>query len=99
MHAMQFARGRFTAEEVAIKFFTRRDAFEREAALYRTAALSALMPHISVLESNAAAKVRTPQGYVFPPFMVVERGEPLDEWANRVQPDFLNVLKVCTLTL
>ena len=30
----------------------------------------------------------TPRGSKFPPFIVVERGESLDEWQRRIQPDF-----------
>ena len=36
----------------------------------------------------------TPQGWRFPPFIVVERGESLDEWQRRIQPDFITVVQV-----
>ena len=33
-------------------------------------------------------------GWRFPPFIVVERGESLDEWRARIQPDFPTIVQV-----
>ena len=36
----------------------------------------------------------TEEGWRFPPFIVVERGESLDEWRLRIQPDFPTIVQV-----
>jgi hypothetical protein len=36
----------------------------------------------------------TLSGWVFPPCIIVERGESLDEWALRIVPDFPTILTV-----
>ena len=36
----------------------------------------------------------TEEGWRFPPFIVVERGESLDEWRARIQPDFPTIVQV-----
>ncbi|NJR43204.1 MAG: phosphotransferase [Akkermansiaceae bacterium] len=36
----------------------------------------------------------TEEGWRYPPFIVVERGESLDEWRARIQPDFPTTLQV-----
>lgn len=38
----------------------------------------------------------TSQGGRFPPFIVVERGESLDEWQRRIQPDFPTIVQART---
>lgn len=91
---MQFASGRSTTDEYAIKFFTDPNAFEREAEMYCKHSIRAMMPSVAVVESNAAKSVTGPGGYAFPPFIVVEKGESLDEWVLRVQPDFVTILQV-----
>lgn len=40
--------------------------------------------------------VVTEEGWRFPPFIVVERGESLDEWQAHVKPDFATVVQVRT---
>ena len=36
----------------------------------------------------------TEEGWRYPPFIVVERGESLDEWQARIQPDFPTIVQV-----
>ena len=36
----------------------------------------------------------TPEGWKYPPFIVIERGESLDEWQMRIQPDFPTIVQV-----
>jgi hypothetical protein len=38
--------------------------------------------------------VATAQGWRFPPFIVVERGESLQEWQEHVHPDFPTIIQV-----
>jgi hypothetical protein len=68
--------------------------FRRELALYSNAKLRSIRPTIVGVESNASGAVRASDGFVFPPFAVVERGESLVEWRNRAEPDFLMALTV-----
>jgi hypothetical protein len=39
----------------------------------------------------------TEEGWRFPPFIVVEKGESLDEWQSRIQPDFPTIVQVLHL--
>jgi hypothetical protein len=39
------------------------------------------------IEANAMKELVDGQGYPLPPFIVMERGESLDVWAARAQPD------------
>ena len=39
----------------------------------------------------------TREGWKYPPFIVVERGESLDEWQMRIQPDFPTIVQVRTV--
>lgn len=83
------------ASQVAIKFVLQRAAFERELQLYADERLQGLMPKL--VESHASTgsgTLRTPQGVALPPVIVTERGQSLDEWSRRVQPDFITCLQV-----
>jgi hypothetical protein len=66
----------------AVKFFSNVDAFESESALYGGSVLRAMMPATREIRDNADSQQRAPGGYVFPPFIAIERGEPLDEWID-----------------
>lgn len=72
---IQFASCELGSGDVAIKFFSRRAAFEREEALYTRRELRSMMPAVVQLERNEGGTVRAPGGYVFPPCIVVEKGE------------------------
>lgn len=91
---VQFARDASTQESYAIKFFTRRAGFERERALYDKPALRSMMPAVIDVVPNADGRYATPAGFVFPPCIVVEKGESLDEWATRIEPGFPTILNV-----
>lgn len=91
---VQFARDASTQELYAIKFFTRRAGFERERALYDKPALRSMMPAVIDVVPNADGRYATPAGFVFPPCIVVEKGESLDEWATRIEPGFPTILNV-----
>eukprot|EP00892_Ulva_mutabilis_P009361 jgi/Ulvmu1/6798/UM309_0002.1 len=83
----------------AIKFFTNRHAFARELALYSNPTLRAMMPAVSAVQDNSDGRVQDSTGFAFPPFIVVERGESLDEWVHRVAPDFVTSMFVlCHVT-
>jgi hypothetical protein len=78
----------------AIKFFTKRAGFQRERRLYDKPTLRSMMPAVIEVVSNADNRYATADGFVFPPCLVVERGESLDEWARRIEPGFLTILSV-----
>ena len=102
---MQFATDEAGRERLAIKFFLLRAAFLRETALLARggAAVRAMMPTVAHAEPNEGGDVALPGGVPVPPFIVLERGESLDEWVQRVQPDYVTVLQVrahaCVATL
>eukprot|EP00892_Ulva_mutabilis_P000884 jgi/Ulvmu1/10797/UM069_0032.1 len=96
---VQFARRIQNGAEYAIKFFTNRHAFARELALYSNPTLRAMMPAVSAVQDNSDGRVQDSTGFAFPPFIVVERGESLDEWVHRVAPDFVTSMFVlCHVT-
>lgn len=78
-----------------------RKAFERERDLYRDATLRAMMPATHAIIDNDAlsqplrddATTRAPNGMLWPPCIIIERGESLDEWARRETPDFITVMQ------
>jgi hypothetical protein len=91
---VQFARGVHDGEEYAIKFFTHREAFEQEYMLYSNPVLRSMMPAVTQIEANADNRIRSPSGWPLPPCIVIERGESLDKWAERIKPDFTTILQV-----
>ena len=91
---VQPARGRYDEEEYAIKFFLNRTSFEREEALYLREDLRRMMPAVKDIVSNSDGSICDMAGRTFPPAIVIERGEPLDEWALRIEPDFPTILTV-----
>lgn len=82
------------SKDYAIKFFTLREAFEREDALYSNKVLRDMMPAVQLIEANSDGSIRSSSGWPFPPCIVIERGESLDKWAERIRPDFPTILQV-----
>jgi serine/threonine protein kinase len=68
--------------------------FERELELYNNEALEGILPAVVKISTNDDREACTSWGYTFPPFIIVERGESLNEWCSRVQPDFATTLFV-----
>lgn len=94
----QFARSLVSSDEYAIKFYVHRTAFERERTLYQDETLRSMMPATHALVDNLPSGpsgdvVRAPNGYIFPPCIIIERGESLDEWARRETPDFITIMQ------
>ena len=60
--------------------------------------LCKMMPATLAIEDNMKGEWRTPYGFVFPPFVIIERGQSLDEWARDNNPDFITIFQVrCTI--
>jgi hypothetical protein len=91
---LQFARGMRDGQDYAIKFFTARSAFDSERRLYSNSVVRSMMPAIKYIEPNNEGSIRSASGYKFPPCIVIERGESLDKWAERIKPDFPTILQV-----
>ena len=91
---MQFARGLHDGQDYAIKFFFVRSAFDQEEKLYSNPVLRNMMPAVKLIEPNADGRVCSASGWPFPPCIVIERGESLDKWAERLRPDFPTILQV-----
>jgi hypothetical protein len=87
--------GRVSCMQAAIKFYLCREAFDGEKALYMKAQLRKMMPATLAIEDNAGGEWRTPYGFAFPPFFIIERGQSLDEWAHDNKFDFITVFQAC----
>ena len=85
--------------QAAIKFYMDKSAFQRERALYTQAELKSMMPATLAAEDNASGTISTPYGYIFPPFVIIECGQSLDEWSrDNANKDFITVFQVCGLS-
>jgi Lipopolysaccharide kinase (Kdo/WaaP) family len=76
------------AGAVVIKFFTDENGYDRELGFYAHPALRGMLPEVVASARNDDGTVMSSRGFVFPPCLIVEKGESLDEWAARVAPDF-----------
>jgi hypothetical protein len=93
---VQFAHGNGQASQYAIKFYTHFDIFARERDLYMEPVLREMMPATQEIIGNEDAAIRMPDGFVhvFPPCIVIEKGESLDVWATRERHDCVTILQV-----
>ena len=67
--------------QYAIKFCYRRSDYETEAALYAHPTIRHTLPPLIQASDNANGAVVSPSGYVYSPFIVMERGATLTECA------------------
>ena len=65
--------------------------FEEEVALYREPALARIMPDLLHADHNASRAVCSRSGYIFPPFLVIERGTTLRAWLDEDR-NFLEII-------
>lgn len=92
---IQRASGKSDGLDYAIKFFTSRAAYERERSMYADRDLRAALPPVTEIRSNEDGEVTAEGGFVFPPFIVTDRGESLDTWArNKRDPGFSATVRV-----
>jgi hypothetical protein len=66
-----------------LQFFFDSAPYQAEVELYSREELRKIMPRIYEAHDNADKAIRDPSGYEFPPVLVIERGESLDEFAAR----------------
>lgn len=65
-----------------MKFYTHQPAFEAERAMHDLPQVRVMMTATIAVEDNAGGAWRAPNGYVFPPFIIMERGESLADFAG-----------------
>lgn len=92
--AVQFATGVFNGREYAVKFCVIPTVFTLERSLYSDPALRSILPNVADVCPNENGAVTDPSGNPMPPFIVMERGEALDEWAAGSRPDVGSVAQV-----
>ena len=76
---VQFARQLDGAHMFAIKFFAARKDFDEEADIYQNSPLNQFMPKVHKVVGNDDQSIRDPYGGVMSPFIVMEKGESLQE--------------------
>jgi hypothetical protein len=84
---VQFATSIQDEGNYALKFFLEPEAYEAEASKYRDSNLTQLLPRLEACIQNEDGLLVDPAGEKFPPCIITERGERLDEWCRRNQPD------------
>jgi serine/threonine protein kinase len=62
------------------RFFQRLEDYEEEHRMYEVAAVKPTLPQLYASSNNIDGIAQTLDGYVFPPFLVMERGMTLAEW-------------------
>ena len=85
----------------ARRFFNRVQDYAIEDAMYRNTAIKPVLPDLFAAAPNGDGAVRARSGYVFPPFLVMERGMTLAEWlqAPRDSLAVLSMFKDCAALL
>jgi hypothetical protein len=76
-----------------VQFYTHREAFDSELELYSDPTLQQLMPARHEVVPNGDGRTVSPSGFPFPPCIVLERGESLDEFARNVAYEFITVMQ------
>ena len=82
-----------------MQFFFGKRAFDSEVELYNNPVLAPIMPECFERSDNADGSLRAPSGYVFPPVMVFERGESLNEFAARFEHEPATVIQALVLVV
>jgi serine/threonine protein kinase len=68
------------------KFFPNRESYDKYTALHEVTAVSVAMPIRHRTFTNDESIYRSPSGFIFPPFVILEFGLTLDEWRSKPQP-------------
>jgi hypothetical protein len=67
--------------EISVRrFYDRLVDYQVEAKMFTIPGIHPVLPELYASSDNAAGELRGPEGFVFPPFLVTERGQPLKEW-------------------
>lgn len=84
-------------DEVAIKLYTNTAGFSNEQILYAKKEVVQAAGKPPAFVNNADRTAVTPYGFVFPPFTVAEKAQPLAEWNKRFQADVITSMQVCSV--
>jgi hypothetical protein len=87
--------GQGGAHLVAIKFFARANNFQEESEVYRSSPLRHFMPMVSLIERNSNGAVKDPFGRPLAPFIVMEKGQSLQEKLMNGRLDPYGAAQVC----
>jgi hypothetical protein len=69
--------------EFIVKFYLdQKGLFEREENLSANPTFFNLLPPVRQREANGGARLRAPNGTVFPPFVILECGASLKDWCD-----------------
>ena len=78
-------------------FFLDKATYDAELALYNTPELANIMPECFERFANVDGSLRSADGFVFPPVLVIERGESLNEFAARVEHEPITCIQALVL--
>jgi hypothetical protein len=62
------------------RFYDRQVDYEVEVRMFNIPGVLPTLPKLYASSDNTAGRLRGPEGFVFPPFLVTERGQSLQEW-------------------
>lgn len=79
---------------MVLKLFTVPGAFEKEQQMYSSHRIAAAVGDKPVFMDNQDRSAATPAGFLFPPFAVYERQQPLAEWMQRFPADNITSMQV-----
>eukprot|EP00892_Ulva_mutabilis_P008436 jgi/Ulvmu1/5965/UM026_0088.1 len=94
---VQFVRCSRHDEPAAVKFFLSRAAFDTEVALYGVPELRSIMPAKLAEAGNSDGAERNSRGYPWPPCIIIEKGESLQEWKACTKPAFTTIVDALCL--
>lgn len=84
-----------SAIQAAIKLYLDRKVFEKERELYAQPELKTMMPATLAVEDNLSGEFATPYDYTFPPFVIIECCQSLNEWIRDIaNKDFITIFQV-----
>ena len=91
---VQFCRSVHDTREYAIKMFAVPTAFAAEAAMYKDSTISNFLPRVEAMHDGNDADITDPAGSALAPCIVMEKGESLNEWSERAEPDLFMSIAV-----
>jgi hypothetical protein len=92
---VQFAQAVGSSRAFMIRFCVIPSAFNVERMLYADPALKGSLPKVADICPNEDGAIVDARGHPLPPCIVMERGEALDEWAIRCEPEIAVTIEVC----
>ena len=71
---------RYPHTRARCRFFSSKADFELESGLYDDQALRQTLPACLGAAENEDGRTRCSNGFVFPPYLIMDRGTPLAQW-------------------